>query len=512
MEITSKWSNVKLNVKPVFIDFTHEYVYEGPCRFGRGDSLTPEYDMMASSEIYKGFLQGLSESMPECAHLMEPVRIKSYTDAFNVISSDMDILLAPDETDVYILTGSGRATQVDIEFARRCRKPIIFYNEVLFAVSTEVAALRARQIETYALYDMNDAPKILKALYVRKVLENTRALILNRFGTDCSPVSAQDGFLSLEAVKDKLGINFNVMDVHEYLDQLTVRPADENPTLPGRKMQNINEQDMTEIEKIADDLISGANECEIDREYVCNSVKAYYLTKKLLEHRQCNAFSAPCPDMCSTRRLNQEKCTLCLTHSLLEEEGIPSACEIDLNILVCKVILEALTGRSTYMGNTCWLKMKDGKLTAPDFSSVTEEEYSYIRDVPDLMATLHSVPNRKLKGYDAPDEEYSLRSFAFSGWGATMRYDFTKDMDQPVTVVRIDPKCEKMLVIRGKIKGQFGYRRQNCSAAVVYQVENAKEAYEKTFDFGSHMALVYGDYSEELAQVCRVLNLEMILE
>ena len=117
------------------------------------------------------------------------------------------------------------------------------------------------------------------------------------------------------------------------------------------------------------------------------------------------------------------------------------------------------------------------------------------------MVTLHSVANRKLKGYDKPDENYALRSFTFSGWGATMRYDFSKDLDQTVTVVRIDPTCEKMLVIRGKIKGQFGYGRQNCSTAVIYQVEDAQSAYEKTFDFGSHMALVYGDYTKELEMV-----------
>ena len=512
MEIKNRWSSMKLNVKPVFIDFTHEYVYEGPCRFGQGDSLKPEYDQMVSGEIYKGFLHSVSEHMPECVHVMEPARVSRYTDSFNVSTNDMETLLKPDETDVYILTGSGRGTQVDLEFARRCRKPIIFYNDVLFAVSTEVSALRARGLEAYALYDWDDASDILQALYVKKVLANTRALVLTRFATDTSPVSAQDGFLSLEKVKDKLGINFNVMNIHEYLDQLTVRPADENPTLPGRKMQNINEEDMKEIGRITDELIAGADECEVERTYVCNSVKAYYLTKKLLSFRECNAFSAPCPDMCSTRRLNQEKCTLCLTHSLLEEEGVPSACEIDLDILVCKIILESLTGKATYMGNTCWLKMKDGKLTAPDFSGVTEEEYSYLRGETNLMATLHSVANRKLKGYEEPAENYSLRSFAYSGWGATMRYDFAKDMDQPVTVIRIDPACEKMLVIRGKIKGQFGYRRQNCTTAAVYQVADAKEAYEKTFDFGSHMALVYGDYSEELKTVCQVLGLEMVLE
>ena len=510
MEIV-KGIEMKLNVKPVFVDFSHDYVYEGPCRFGQGDALTPEYDRLVNGEIFKGFVNSAKANVPDCVSLMEPVRVKNYTDEFIVHEADMEALLVPDETDVYLLTSSGRGCQVFLEFARRCKKPIVYYNDVLFAVTTDVASMRARNLEVYPLYDWGLGARIFRALYVRKVLASSRALLINRFSTDYSPVSAQDGFLSLEKVTQKLGFKFNVMDLHEYLDQLTVDRCEDNPTTPGRRQQNLTSEDMAAVEALTDELMAGAVECDMTRENVIPSVKAYYLTKKLLKYRGCNAFSAPCPDMCSTRRLNEERCTLCLTHSLLEEEGIPSACEIDLSVLICKMILESLTGQSTYMGNTCWLRIVDGKLTAPDFNSVLPEEFDAIKDIPNLAVTLHSVANRQLKGYNTPREEYALRSFAFSGWGATMRYDFSKDIDTDVTVMRIDPACEKMLVAHGKIKGQFGYRRQNCSTAVIYQVKDAKDFYEKTFDFGSHMALVYGDYVEDLKAVAQVLGLEVVL-
>ena len=506
-----KGLDMKLNVKPVFVDFSHDYVYEGPCRFGQGDALSPEFDRFVNGEIYKGFINAARENMPEGVHLMEPVRVKNYTDEFIVSEPDMEALLKPDDTDVYLLTSSGRGCQVFVEFARRCKKPIVYYNEVLFAVTTDVASLRARGLEVYPLYDWDMGKRTFKALRVRKALAGSRALLLSRFSTDFSPVSAQDGFISLEKVCTKLGFKFNVMDIHEYLDQLTVDRGDANPTTPGRHQQNLTSEDMAAIEQLTDELMAGAVECDMKREDMIPSVKAYYLTKKLLKYRNCNAFSAPCPDMCSTRRLNEERCTLCLTHSLLEEEGIPSACEIDLSILICKIILENLTNQATYMGNTCWLRIVDGKLTAPDFNSVLPEEFDAIKDIPNLAVTLHSVANRQLKGYGTPKEDYALRSFAFSGWGATMRYDFSKDMDTDVTVMRIDPACEKMLVAHGKIKGQFGYKRQNCSTAVIYQVEDAKAFYEKTFDFGSHMALVYGDYVDDLKAVGKVLGLEVVL-
>jgi len=41
-----KGKDIKLNVRPVTVCVYHEYVFEGPCRFGTGDQLTKEYDLM----------------------------------------------------------------------------------------------------------------------------------------------------------------------------------------------------------------------------------------------------------------------------------------------------------------------------------------------------------------------------------------------------------------------------------------------------------------------------------
>ena len=39
-----------LNVRPIFVGIQHLYFYEGPCRFGEGDELMPEYDAMMNQE------------------------------------------------------------------------------------------------------------------------------------------------------------------------------------------------------------------------------------------------------------------------------------------------------------------------------------------------------------------------------------------------------------------------------------------------------------------------------
>lgn len=41
-------TDVKLNVKPVFIGFEHKYYYEGPCRMAGGEAIEPGYDGMVN--------------------------------------------------------------------------------------------------------------------------------------------------------------------------------------------------------------------------------------------------------------------------------------------------------------------------------------------------------------------------------------------------------------------------------------------------------------------------------
>ena len=87
------------------------------------------------------------------------------------------------------------------------------------------------------------------------------------------------------------------------------------------------------------------------RDMVKKSVEAHWGIQKFLDYFECNCFTAPCPDLCATRRLNEKQFTMCLNHSLNNEQGIPSACEYDLGALISKLMLQAIGRRPSYMGN-----------------------------------------------------------------------------------------------------------------------------------------------------------------
>ena len=71
-----KTKDIKLVVQPVIGIMVHEYVFEGPCRFGAGDTLTLEFDRMVGADGYKAFRDNLTRYIaPEQDfQLLEPVR------------------------------------------------------------------------------------------------------------------------------------------------------------------------------------------------------------------------------------------------------------------------------------------------------------------------------------------------------------------------------------------------------------------------------------------------------
>lgn len=504
----NKITQVKLNVRPIFIGLQHLYQYEGPCRFGKGEELEPAYDAMMNQELYRSFKEDVAQNMPECVNLMDPIYVErddwflSREEMFETMAKDME------QVDFYLFSfGIGRG-DIYVEFARRYHKPqgVMPYQCCEAAVNT--SAVRNRGLEAYAFRNWEDLRVYMRVLRTRKALASTRVLVASRFNSARS-YSSSDNFVDLEQISTNFGVEFRYISAHELLDQMHVVDPTTNPTLPGRKANNLTEEDMVEVERMADELIAGAQECRMERDMVVNSIKAYYTVQKLLDVYGCNAFTIPCPDICSTRRLNQEKVTFCLTHSLNNEQGIPSACELDLNALLGLTVMESLTGQACYMGNTNAVMYRDGKMVP--LQGFSDEDLKHVTDAREnLMLIFHSVPNRKLKGFDSQPGSYGLAPFAHSGFGATIRYDFSQDAGQEITLCRFAPDGKRLMVASAKIVAGSGYDRVNCDQGFFFQVENQEDFFYKQINFGNHMVVAYGDHRRELGMLGQALGLEVV--
>ena len=279
---------------------------------------------------------------------------------------------------------------------------------------------------------------------------------------------------------------------------------------------------MGTIESMVDEFMDGAGICDMDKENIVPSMRVHYLANKLMKKLDCNAFVAPCPDMCATKRLNQEKATFCLNHVLNNENGVCSACEQDVSALLSMVALSAVSNTPPYMGNTVPVRLDENdelriktrvmfRPYACDEETPHLEEQDKAMDMGGIFSIYHAVPSRRFKGFDEEVAPYDIRPFAMDGrWGATVRYDFKRDIGQPITLAKFDPTCSKILIARGIICGGIGAKDENCSEGVFFGVSDGRAFREATMWTGNHTALVYGDVFDEMVLFAKSVGLDPI--
>jgi len=176
-----------------------------------------------------------------------------------------------------------------------------------------------------------------------------------------------------------------------------------------------------------------------------------------------------------------------MTHSLLKNEGFPSACEKDLSALLAMGVLMYVSHKPAYMGN-------------PDF------------DLQQNVITLHhSDSPTRMAGFDKPADYYEIKSFAEAGFGATLRYDYEAHKGQIVTLARFDPSARKILVIPGEISGGAGMNGFGCSQRVSITVNDVRETIRKMQDFGHHLSLVYGNCVEQIRDLGVIMGFEVLI-
>lgn len=506
-----KTSEVKINVQPITISMYHEYVFEGPCRFVSGERLRKDYELKANAKTHELIVKGIESVLnAKDINLFKPKHIQC-DESFIIKDSDL-LEMAEDinKIDLYLISATA-VGDIMLEFAQRYKKPMIVLGTCLNTITT--AALLARGYEIYPCETLLDAAKIIKVLKVKKAIAETKVLSLVRLNSNNAP-GIMDSFINLDEVTNKFGTRFRYYNVHEFIDQMKNISPDKNITTPGKVELNINDKDEAEINKMVDEFIDEAEKNHMKREDILPSMKAHYLVKKLLEKLECNAFTAPCFDVCATRRLNEEKFTFCLNHSLNNEQGIISSCEYDISSVLSMVTLSNFSDSAPYLGNCIPNPFKSGALDA--FANLmfnpesVEEARKKYGELDNLVLTFHAVPNRKLKGYENKNASYSIRPFTGSGWGATIRYDFDEDKGQKITMCRFGPSCNTLFVAKGTIVGGIGYNDINCSEGVFFQVEDSKDLFEKISLFGNHNPLVYGDYFDDVVKLGKVLGLEVI--
>jgi hypothetical protein len=315
---------------------------------------------------------------------------------------------------------------------------------------------------------------LLSLLRARKVFRQTRVLFLTDWGLP--PVASVASVNDLDELRKRHGIEVVQVSYKDLSEQMERSLAAE----PLRRR----------AEAAADELIAGAEQTYLKREYVVRSLIFYFTVTRLMAEHRCNAFTIECFEFCTSRLPERWKITPCLIHTLLKDQGFASSCEADFGALLSMRLLMSVAGKSSHLGNMFLLPGG-------------------------VLAINHSAPGLRMNGFDRPPRPYQLGRFVQSGWGTKAVVDFMNNDEKRITVVRIDPTATAMLVLRAKLVGSSGWGADHLGCSVEARLQplsgTAAEFARKQADYGNHLIWVYGDYADSMQQLGRMLGMRVEL-
>ena len=453
-----------LNVKFIQHGMLHSEAYEGSCRTGQLRYLTMEAEQGYLDSQFNALQEELKKvAFADGINLLPAGKAHLYVEAGNpdIMLKDAQLRQFDSdsgETDVYVVCGGGCSQFTAMRIGERYKKPVILTKTGGWGVDFP-PSLRQQGLEGYYTQDWEQTLQLLKLMQARKAMSETSILIVTNF-PDELPRGVVSRISDYNYLKSQYGIDTVFLDYNEFFGEMD-------------RFQNspVNIKASTEIAKT---LINESVENNMTEEDVARSVMYYLMVESQMKKNGCNAFTTECFELCSAMHPWDRRFTPCLAHAFNKDCGYPSACENDLNALMAMIVEMYISKKAVYMGN-------------PDY------------DIPNNTLNVHhSVASKKMKGFAAPPADYGIQSFTESGFGATLRVDFGKDVGQEMTVGRFDPSAKKMLMTVGKINSGGGLKGCGCAQNITLDIPDTKQFFRSIQNYGHHLALVYGNYSDDI--------------
>lgn len=463
--------NTKVRLKILNDGLLHEDAWEGSCRTGLLEDLTFEAErdrLLKRMQHLKETLKALQ--IPQEVELLDPVTIHSWVEKGNpdiMLNDDQLDLLARDNevTDLYVVS----SPFIGYRIAKRFGKPVCIMQPAGWGVDGP-AGIRSLGIESFHANNWEELFHGTRLMMARKAFANTKLLNVTNF-SDRVPYGVVSGITNMDILKSKYGMDCEFIDYREFFSH----------------MDRV-ESDMAMVklsEKLAEDLLEKAFSSDMTRDNIAKSVLFYIATAKMMQKHGCNAFTIECFELCSSLNPWNRKFTPCLTHSLLKDNGIPSACEGDINALLAMMVQMYLSNKAIYMGNP----------------NVDKDN--------NILTLHHSVASLRMFGIDQNPSPYYIHSFMRAGYGATLRHPFIEHAGEKMTVGRFDPSGTKIMISSGEVTGGSGISGFGCSQNVEMQIPNGRAFWKASQDYGHHLAFVYGDYTNQIEDLGPLMGFEV---
>jgi hypothetical protein len=461
----------KISIKPVMTNIIHTGVWEGPCRF---NVQSPSEEKAAAQKWFKEWAANIKTRAlgldPEDVRVLEPVHI-TFSEDFVLRPEQLNKLREDSrQTDAFFIAPHGSSI-ASFDIGKEFGKPVILLG--LNCRTVDICAYaRTNGVEVFVPHGDEELRRLGSLLRARKVFAQTRILFPTDWGLPS--VASVTGINEPDKLQDRFGIEIVKVSYRELADEM------------DRVMSSIAERD--KAQQIARQLIEGADKTFLKDKYVVSSMQFYNTIRNLMRRHHCNAFTIECFEFCSSKLPDKWDITPCVIHTLFKDQEIASACEGDLGALLSMRLLMSIAKKSSHLGNM------------------------FLRG-PNTLVVNHSAPGIKMNGFSQPGLPYQLGRFVQSGWGTKAVVDFMNNEEKQVTVARMNPTATKVLLLKGKLVGSsgWGHDKLGCSVEAHIRPVDSGDAMvfaRKQKDYGNHLIWTYGDYVDDMVQLCDMLGLQ----
>jgi L-fucose isomerase-like protein len=195
------------------------------------------------------------------------------------------------------------------------------------------------------------------------------------------------------------------------------------------------------------------------------AVRVYLAIEAILEARSGTAVTTVCGPIRRAIRA-----VPCVALMLLQERGIPAACQGDLDAMLTMLLFRRVAGVGSFMGGA---RREEGRLTVS-----------------------HCVLSRRLAGADAPPASHYLGRYHDDLDSPTAHVSVP--VGGPVTIARTTGNLEGLLLARGDLRGCLD-EPGRCRNSLVIDLPNVEGLMAHVSGIQYHLVVAPGDHRDALA-------------
>jgi len=270
----------------------------------------------------------------------------------------------------------------------------------------------------------------------------------------------------LELVRDRLGVSVERVP-HEELVQ---------------RCEALSDSDEAEADGLAHDLMGHSlapQASTIDQAKVRKATRLYMAMRAILIERRVDAVTIAGGPFYSDKSLPLP----CVPLMLLQEDGVPAACQGDIDALLTMILLKRASGWSSFMG---------GAYEADGCLRIT-----------------HCALSRRTGGWAAPLLPYRVADYHGERDSPTVHTEVS--VGQAVTIARLTRNLEGLILARGVVLENADLPR-HCRNTLVVQVPDLPALMTAIKGIQYHLVIAWGDYTAQLAALAHRAGMRILPE